>query len=169
MANGRRLARFIVVGALLLVAFGGGWLAGRMGVGSVVELESLSDAERQFAERMTGASLIGQFTIAGREAHAGRPERYDLSSVEKIGDDRWRFNSRLRYGGVDTTLPIVVPVRFVGGTPVITITDLAIPTLGTVTAHVVFYEDRYAGVWQHGEFGGQMFGRIERTGAAVAR
>jgi hypothetical protein len=169
MVSGRRLAGLIVITLLLCVTFVGGWLAGRTGMGSVIELASLNDAERQFAERMSGVSLIGQFTIAGREARAGRSERYDLSSVEKVGDDRWRFNARIRYGTVDTTVPVVVPLRFVGETPMITITDYTIPTLGTFTTRIFFYGDRYAGVWQHGEFGGHMFGRIEKTSEAAAK
>ena len=32
-------------------------------MGSVVELASLSEAERQFSDRMSGSSLVGQFTI----------------------------------------------------------------------------------------------------------
>ena len=63
---------------------------------------------------MAGSSLVGRFTIAGREDRPARPERYDISSIEKVGDDLWRFNARLRYGNVDTTLPIVVPMRFAG-------------------------------------------------------
>ena len=50
----------------------------------------------------------------------------------------------------------------VGDTPMITLTDLAVPTLGTFTARVFFYGDRYAGTWQHGNVGGHMFGRIEK-------
>ena len=168
MASGRRLAGFVVIALLLLLAVAGGWLAGRAGMGSVVEPASLSDAERAFAERMSGASLVGQFTIDGREPRPGRSERYDLSRVEKVGEDQWRFHSRIRYGKVDATVPIVIPLRFVGDTPMISITDFTIPTLGTFTARVFFYEDRYAGTWQHGEFGGHMFGRIEKTGAAPA-
>src|SRR5215204_1179809 len=159
-----RKAAGIVGGLLvLLVVFAGGYLAGRTGAGSVVDPASLPDAERQFIERMSGASLVGRFTIAGREDRPARPERYDLSSVEKVGDDLWRFNARLRYGDVDTTLPIVVPMRFAGDTPMISITDLTIPTLGTFTARVFFHGDRYSGTWQHGEFGGHMFGKIEKT------
>ena len=154
-----------VVGGLLvlLVVFAGGYVAGRTGAGSVVDPASLPDAERQFIERMTGASLVGRFTIAGREDRPARPERYDLSSVEKVGEDLWRFNARIRYGDVDTTLPIVVPMRFAGDTPMISITDLTIPALGTFTARVFFQGDRYSGTWQHGEYGGHMFGRIEKT------
>ena len=105
-----------------------------------------------------------QFTIAGREG-TGRPDRYDISSVQKVGDERWQFNARMRYAGIDVTLPITVPMRWVGDTPMITLTDLTVPTLGTFTARVFFYGDRYAGTWQHGDVGGHMFGRIEKGNA----
>ena len=36
-----------------------------------------------------------------------------------------------------------------------------IPGLGTFTARVMFYGDRYAGTWQHGKAGGHMWGQIE--------
>ena len=36
-----------------------------------------------------------------------------------------------------------------------------VPTLGTFTARVLFYGDRYVGTWQHGKVGGHMFGKIE--------
>ena len=162
MFKGLTLAKLVAGLLLLIVIFAGGWLVGRTGIGSVVEPASMDDAERAFMERMSGASLVGQFTIAGREDRAGRPERYDLSSVEKVGNDLWRFNSRIRYGNIDTTLPIVVPMRFVGDTPMISLTDLTIPSLGTFSARVFFHGDRYSGTWQHGEYGGHMFGRIQK-------
>ena len=161
--RGRTLVKLAVGILVVLVTFVAGWLSGRTGIGSVVEPASLSDAERAFVQRMSAASLVGQFTIAGREDRAGRPERYDISSVEKVGEDQWRFNARIRYGDIDTTAPVVVPMRFVGDTPMISMTDLAIPGMGTFTVRVFFYDDRYAGSWQHGEFGGHMFGRIEKT------
>ena len=43
------------------------------------------------------------------------------------------------------------------------LTDYSVPALGTFTARVLFYDDRYAGTWQHGqEVGGHLFGRIEK-------
>jgi hypothetical protein len=44
----------------------------------------------------------------------------------------------------------------------IMLTDLEIPGVGTYTARVFFYEDRYAGTWQGGRVGGHMFGRVEK-------
>lgn len=165
MALVRKLVGSVAILMLLLLALVGGYLAGRSGIGSVVEPASLSEAERRFSERMKGASLIGQFTVTGREDRPANPERYDISSVEKVGDDLWRFNARIRYGSVDSTLPIVVPMRFTGDTPMISMTDLAIPGMGSFTVRVVFYGDQYAGTWLAvGKVGGHMFGKIERGG-----
>jgi hypothetical protein len=162
MATGRRLAWFFATILLMILMFGIGWVVARTGMGSAVAPASLSDLERRFAEQMRQAALVGRFTIAGREDRPGSPDRYDISSVEKVGDDEWRFNSRIRYGSVDVTLPIVVTMRWVGDTPMITLTDFTIPSMGTFSARVLFYGDRYAGTWQHGTVGGHMFGRIEK-------
>jgi hypothetical protein len=164
----KSLMRLVIALALMMLALGVGWIAGRTGVGAAVDTASLPELERQFAERMQNVALVGRFTIAGREDRQGSPERYDLASVEKIGDDLWRFNARMRYGKVDTTLPVAVTMRWIGDTPMITITDLTIPTLGTFTARVFFYGDQYAGTWQHGKVGGHMFGRIEKGTQATA-
>jgi hypothetical protein len=158
----KRFVGLVVVLVLMLVMFGAGWTAAKMGIGSAVAPASLTDLERQFTAQMKDAALVGQFTIAGREDRTGRPDRYDISSVQKVGDERWQFNARMRYAGIDVTLPIAVPMRWVGDTPMITLTDLTIPTLGTFTARVFFHGDRYAGTWQHGNVGGHMFGRIEK-------
>jgi hypothetical protein len=159
----RRLLWLTGLALLILAIFGTGWIVGRTGIGSVVDPASLIDLERQFAERMTGAALVGSFTVDGRGNRGANPDRYDLSSVEKVGDDLWRFNMRMRHGEVDVSLPVTVPMRWVGDTPVILLTDYSIPTLGTFTARVAFYDGRYVGTWQHGqEIGGHMFGRIEK-------
>ena len=44
--------------------------------------------------------------------------------------------------------------------PVLRLTEVAIPGLGTFTARVLFYDEQYVGVWRHGEAGGLHFGRI---------
>jgi hypothetical protein len=168
MAVARRMLRATLAIGLMLVIFGGGWLAGRTGLGSVVETASLTDLERQFAERMQNVSLVGSFTVAGRDSRESNPDRYDIRSVEKVGDNQWRFNARMDCCGVSgATLPIVVPMRWVGDTPVIMMTDTSIPGIGTFTVRVFFYGDRYAGTWQHGNVGGHMFGRIEKQGKAI--
>jgi hypothetical protein len=144
----------------LLVAFVAGWVTARMGLGPAVPTASLSEVERRFAERMSGSALVGHFTMAGRDSDPARPDRYDIESVEKIGDNLWRFNARMRHDDFDVTLPLAVPLEFVGDTPVIMMTDYTIPSLGTFTVRLFFYGDRYAGTWQHGQAGGLMYGTI---------
>jgi hypothetical protein len=163
MISPRRIARFVAAVVLLLVIFAAGWLTGRVGIGSVVDPASLSDAERQFAERMRNVSLVGTFTVDGRENRTPSPDRYDIASVEKVGDDRWRFNASMSCCGLDgRTLPIVVPMRFAGDTPTIMMTETTLPGIGTFTVRLLFYGDRYSGTWQHGSAGGHMSGRIEK-------
>lgn len=125
---------------------------------------SLSDRERAFSDRMQNASLVGKFTLAGREERAAVPDRYDLSGVDKVGDGLWRFNVRMRHSGVDVTLPVTVPIQWVGDTPMIVMTDYAIPGLGSFSARVLFDGNQYSGTWSNPKMGGLMYGRIEKLG-----
>jgi hypothetical protein len=158
--------RAFVVGLLgivfMILAFAGGWLTARTGMGSVVAVSSLETREREFVERMRGAVLDGVFTVDGRSGTPS-PDRYEIASVEKVGDDLWRFNARMVHEGTDVTLPIVVPMKWIDDTPVVALTNYTIPTLGSFTARVFFYDDRFAGTWQHGkEIGGHLYGKITR-------
>ena len=113
---------------------------------------------------LTNVKLIGRFTVAGREDREPRPEEYTISSAMKLPDgDLWLIKARIKYGDKDTTVPMPLEIKWAGDTPVITLTDLAIPNLGTFTARVVIYDNRYAGTWQHGKVGGNLFGKIEKV------
>ena len=118
---------------------------------------------KSFESLMTNAKLVGQFTVMGRGDGAGRKEEYTIESVKKIPNgDFWLFKARMKYGGTDMTLPMPLEVKWAGETPVITLTETTIPGLGTFSARVVIHGGQYAGIWKHGEFGGQMFGEIKR-------
>jgi hypothetical protein len=160
MRRMKRLLKFSLLLILLLLIFGAGWVTATLGIGAAADPASLTDLERKFTEQMQNASLVGYFTIAGREDRPPREDRYDVSSIDKIGDDRWRFNARIGETGV--SLPIVVPMRWIGDTPMIEMTDYSIPTVGTFSVRLFFYGDRYAGTWQHGPAGGHMYGRIQK-------
>ena len=151
-----------VLGVAALAVFSSGWLAGRLGVGAVVDPASLSEAEREFADRMREVSLVGSFTATGQDNGPPRADRYDISSVEKVGVDRWRFNANMQCCGISGAVPVVVPLRWVGDTPLIMMTDTSLPGIGTFSVRLFFYGDRYAGTWQRGEVGGHMSGRIEK-------
>jgi hypothetical protein len=165
----RRVLGFTLVLVLALLVFAGGWLTGRLGLGSVVTTASLPDLERQFAERMRNVTMVGTFTIDGRQKRDPEPDRYEIASVEKVGDNLWRFNAKMDCCGVGGSgvIPIVVPMQFSGDTAMIMMTDTSLPGLGTFTVRVIFYGDRYAGTWQHGDVGGHMSGRIEKSPTPV--
>ncbi len=147
---------------VVLVALGAGWLLGATGSGRAADPASLTDLEREFTERMQNVALEGHFTIEGVERRDGNPELYEIASVTKLDGDNWRFEARVVYGNVDVTVPVVVPMVWAGDTPMVSITDFAIPGLGEeFGARVVFYDERYAGTWDHGPYGGMMYGVIK--------
>jgi len=163
MVSVRRVLGIAAMVILLLAVFGGGWLVGRLGIGAAVDPASLTDLERQFTERMRDVALVGSFTVSGRENRPPRSDRYEISSVEKVGNDQWRFNASMECCGLNgSTIPIVVPMRWIGDTPMIMMTDTSLPGIGTFTVRLFFYGDRYTGTWQHGKVGGHMSGRIEK-------
>ena len=149
---------------VLAAVFAAGWLTARTGMGSAIDPATLPAVERQFIEQMHGAALVGRFTVNGRADGSAAPDRYDIYSVDKVGENLWRFHTRIGESGV--TLPVVVPLRFVDDTPIIMMTDATLPGLGTFNVRVFFYGDEYTGTWEHvGRGGGHMFGRVERGGA----
>jgi hypothetical protein len=166
MAVLRRALGVVVALVFAVLLFGGGWFAGRLGIGSVVSPSSMTEAERRFAESMQGVTMVGTFTVAGREDRPPETDRYEIASVEKIGDDLWRFNAKMDCCGMagSGAIPMAVPMRWVGDTPMIMMTDTSLPGIGTFTVRVFFYGDRYAGTWQHDKVGGHMSGRIEKPG-----
>ena len=124
--------------------------------------------ENQFQQMMTGAVLVGHSTLDGKDGLSGE-ERYSIESVHKLAGDVWMFQSRMKIEGHDIPLPIPVAIKWAGDTPVIEVTDMRIPGLGTFTARVLFYGDRYVGTWNGGAgHGGTLWGRIEH-GEPAAR
>ena len=150
------VALFVAAAIIVVVGLCGPTVSGAQDV-------SLNALEQEFAERMANSVLVGRFVIAGSEDSVPRPERYEIEGVTKVGEDQWSFTARIQYGDTNVTLPVVVTMLWAGDTPMVSLTDLTIPLLGTFTARVIFYRDRYAGTWQHDEVGGHLFGVIEKA------
>jgi len=132
-------------------------LLGCGGGDPVTEAEQAA-REEAFRQSMSGVVLDGFFTVGdGAEL---REERYEIAKVSKLGGDIWVFQARIQYGSRDVTVPVPVRMEWAGDTPVLSLTEVAIPGLGTFTARVLFYDDQYVGVWRHGEVGGLHFGQI---------
>jgi hypothetical protein len=130
--------------------------------GAVAAEPTREELEKKFSEELSGAVLVGRFTIEGESGEGkGREERYAIKRVTKVAGDTWLFESTVEYGGkAAVTVPIPLQMKWAGDTPVITLTKLTIPLLGTYTARVLFYDGQYAGTWSGADHGGQMFGRV---------
>jgi hypothetical protein len=133
----------------------------------------LDAKEQVFADLMKDAVLVGNFTV-NRPAREGdvpkepppnpSPERYGIKSIQKVTADQWLVHSQIKYGKLDVVVPVPVQVHFANDTPVLSVTDLTIPLVGSeFTARVMFFDNQYAGTWRHGKVGGLMYGRVEKA------
>jgi hypothetical protein len=50
----------------------------------------------------------------------------------------------------------------------ISVTDMTIPGMGSYTARVMIFKDQFAGMWNAGDHGGMMSGKIEHTPPTTA-
>ena len=129
------------------------------------EIERVAALEKT----LTNATLVGHFTVTGQE-ESGKlsQERYELGEVKHLDKDQWLIQARIKYGEHDVMLPLTLPIRWAGDTPVICVDDIPIPGLGTYTARVMIYRDHYAGFWTGKDHGGHLFGVIEHGKKAAA-
>ena len=128
---------------------------------------SREELEKQFQETFDNVMLRGHFRLTqGDKLGPQQEELYGVQSVTKLLGNRWNFNGvRIKYGGKDVTLPFPIPVDVVwaGDTPVISVTDLNIPGVGTYTARVMVFRDIYTGAWFASDHGGSMAGSISKN------
>jgi hypothetical protein len=124
--------------------------------------------ENEFQRTMTNATMAGHYTLG--DDKPPHEDKYTITSATKVPlTDKWVITSRIQYGEHDVTVPIIVPVKWAGDTPVIEVTDLSIPGLGTYTARVLVYRDHYAGTWSGGDHGGHLYGKITHPTSAPAK
>ncbi|MEW6306539.1 MAG: hypothetical protein AB1705_23990 [Verrucomicrobiota bacterium] len=119
------------------------------------------ELEAKFKKTMTKATFVGRWCMV-KDGKPGpeREEKYVIYDANKVSGDSWIIRARLQYGNKDLTVPIPVTVKWAGDTPVISLTDLAIPGAGTYTARVLVYGNQYAGTWSGGDHGGLLNGAI---------
>jgi hypothetical protein len=117
--------------------------------------------EKQLAEKLTHCRLIGFYETIGQEGPPKQDE-YTLEEVQKKDGDKWVFNASLQFGSKVINMPLEVPILWAGDTPVVSVTDLNVPGMGTYTARVMFYGDHYAGTWSSAKHGGYLWGRIQK-------
>jgi hypothetical protein len=119
---------------------------------------TLTALEKDFQDAMQGVLLEGQSTRDGRPGLSD--DKYEIEKVVKTGEGQWTFYLRIEMRGQTMTVPLPIPVAWAGDTPMITLTDQALPGMGTYTARVLVYRGQYAGTWSGRNGGGKVFGRI---------
>jgi hypothetical protein len=126
-----------------------------------------TELESAFGKMLSGATLEGSFTSTGEGSDPAElsREKYTLGEVKKLQGDYWLIPARIQYGEKDVTIPLTLPVRWAGDTPMIVVDEVGLPGFGTVSARVMFFADHYAGYWKHGKSGGHLFGVISRDQA----
>ncbi len=111
---------------------------------------------------LTNSVFEGHFTVDGQDA-APKKEQYFLKKVKKLSTgDYWLFQTRIKYGDHDVTVPLSLPIKWSAKTPVSTVDNVTIPGLGTFNARVLIADGKYAGTWQHGKVGGHLYGSIKQ-------
>src|SRR5258708_17044229 len=129
----------------------------------------LNAAEKQFQEALHNVTLVGYFTQGdSAELH---DDKCVIERVTKVKEDTWKFEARIQYNKKDFKVAMPLPVKFAGDTPVISLTNYAVPGFGSFTARVVMYNGAYAGTWGSAGkdgHGGKLFGKIVKNDAAPA-
>ena len=152
--------------ALALVAVSSNLLAQEPPKPAAKPIPSRDELIKKLAKELTGVKLVGRFTVTGKGDMVPKDEEYTITSAIKVDDDElpdmWLIKARVKYGKTDGVFPIPLEIKWAGDTPIITLSDLEIPGLGTFSSRVVIYEGRYAGTWQHGDVGGHLFGVLKR-------
>ncbi|EMI22416.1 putative secreted protein [Rhodopirellula maiorica SM1] len=119
------------------------------------------DRAQRISNYLSGAKFVGKFTVDGKQDAAPKTEEYTISKCEKLAEkDLYRLTARIKYGDVDSEIPMDLPILFAGNTPVITLNSLSLPGMGTFSARVLIHDGRYSGTWQHDKVGGHLFGKI---------
>ena len=94
-----------------------------------------------------------------------KEDKYTIDSVKKLQGDIWLFTARIQYEKHDVTLPLPLRVVWAGDTPVITLDKMPVPGMGSFTARVMIFDNQYAGMWDGGDHGGMLFGKIVKEAA----
>lgn len=145
-------------------------LAKKVASDSEANSQATDDRESKLAQYLSGSIFAGQFTVDGKPSLSPKAEEYTIAKCEKLdAPDLYRLTARIKYGQVDSEVPMDIKILWSGNTPVITLDSLWIPGMGTFSARVLIHSNRYAGTWQHDAVGGHMFGMIRKAASSESK
>jgi len=119
------------------------------------------ELEAKFIATLTDATLKGRWSpIKDGQLGPEKEESYQITSVTKVGGDKWTINARLSYAGRSLVLPIPAQVKWAGDTPVLILDQLSLGVGPAYSARVLIYDKTYAGTWNGGGLAGLLNGLI---------
>jgi len=119
------------------------------------------ELEAKFIATLTDATFKGRWSpITDGQLGPEKEESYLITSVTKVGGDKWTINARLSYAGQSLVLPIPAQVKWAGDTPVLILDQLTLGVGPTYSARVMIYDKTYAGTWSGGGKAGMLNGLI---------
>lgn len=119
------------------------------------------ELEAKFIATLTDATLKGRWSpIKDGQLGPEKEESYQITSVTKVGGDKWTINARLSYAGRSLVLPIPAQVKWAGDTPVLILDQLSLGVGPAYSARVLIYDKTYAGTWSGGGLAGLLNGLI---------
>ena len=128
----------------------------------------LTKLERDFKNTMTNSKFAGYWRLRrdGQLTDA-KKETYTIKNITKVTSNSWIIEATIQYGSNNVTVPVPVQVEWADDTPVISVTRLGIPGLGTYSARVLVYDDCYSGVWSGPDYGGLLSGVIIKNSSQI--
>ena len=122
------------------------------------------ELEKKFTDCAERRYTTGAFhQYAGRKRRLSqRGQVHDRIGQENAGG-RLAVHRRIQYGPHDVTLPLPLRVVWAGDTPVITLDKFPVPGMGSFTARVMIFNDQYAGMWDGGNHGGLLYGKVVKN------
>lgn len=128
--------------------------------------DEAADEAKRFAaleQQLSGTALVGYSTDSNKKPDELRDDSYQLVMVKHLQGDSWMVQAKFHYRDQDFVLPLTLPIRWAGDTPVISLDEFPVPGLGKFDARVMIYQDHYAGFWSGAGHSGHIFGKVERT------
>lgn len=123
---------------------------------------SAEELIKNLEAELTGMKLTGRFTTIGKEGGA-KEESYIIHRATKMPDGNlWMLSASM-----NDKKPMSVPIdiEWAGTTPILSMTEMTIPGVGTFSCRVVLYDGMYAGTWRHDSITGHLYGTMAKIPA----
>jgi hypothetical protein len=120
------------------------------------------ELEATFKKTFTKATMSGRWcSLDEGKLGPEKKDRYNITSVTKVGKDVWLMNARIEYGGKELTVPVPIQVKWAQDAAVIVVDNFAMPgSENAYSARLLVHNNTYSGNWSGGDNAGMLYGTI---------